>query len=74
VALTATGCVTRVQVWLTDGVSSEVLAIPDGAVLADVTLMLVAQVTGTWHLYAEVLDAAGVPQRTGLVRVVKVAP
>lgn len=72
--LTATGCVTRIHVWLTDGVSSETLDVPDGAVLADVSLFLVAMKAGTWHLYAEVLDAAGVPQRTRLVRVVTVGP
>jgi hypothetical protein len=74
VDLTSTGCVTRLHLWLTDGVSSETVAIPDGAVLAEVSLFLVAQTPGTWHLYAEVLDAAGVPHRTGLVRVVTVGP
>jgi hypothetical protein len=73
VHLVTTGCLTRAQVWLTDGVSAEAVEVPDGILAATLTLYLQALKGGTWQLFGEVLGPHGFAQRSAPV-VITVSP
>jgi len=80
VAVTITGIVSGLSVWLNDTPTSESdVTAPSGLTLTGpgqprLQLSLVPRNLGTWHLHARVMDMLGCPAETGLVRNVTVTP